>query len=216
MPRFGPNKFVDFYGSGATADLLASPWFCVDEPGMPCAWTSARAQAFAGSRGLHPGGVNTLLGDGSVRFLKESINHPIWIALNTISGSEVLSSSDYRDTEQEPHVSRPGHVHHRSGPAQPAALENPEDSQSGLEPLRPSGRQPGAAISPVPLWPVTRTVASRSATRPIALGRRSLIRPHHPAPRSCRVASSGRSDGPPGCPVGQGMALPPKDQSGPW
>lgn len=95
MTRFGPNKFVDFYGSGATVDLLASPWFCVDEPGMPCAWTFARAQAFAGSRSLHPGGINALMGDGSVRFLKESINHPIWIALNTISGGEILSSSDY-------------------------------------------------------------------------------------------------------------------------
>lgn len=95
MTRFGPNKFADFYGSGATADLLASPWFCVDEPGMPCAWTFARAQTFAGSRSLHPGGINALMGDGSVRFLKESINHPIWISLNTISGSEVLSSSDY-------------------------------------------------------------------------------------------------------------------------
>jgi prepilin-type processing-associated H-X9-DG protein len=48
----------------------------------PCAWTSAGAQAFAGSRSLHTGGVNALMGDGSMRFLNESINHTIWIALN--------------------------------------------------------------------------------------------------------------------------------------
>ena len=46
---------------------------------MPCAWTFARAQAFAGSRSLHLVGVNVLMGDGSLHFLKESINHPIWI-----------------------------------------------------------------------------------------------------------------------------------------
>jgi prepilin-type processing-associated H-X9-DG protein len=43
----------------------------------------------------HPGGVNVAFGDGSVRFIKESIALVIWRALSTRNGGEVVSSSDY-------------------------------------------------------------------------------------------------------------------------
>ncbi len=44
---------------------------------------------------FHPGGINVLLGDGSVRFLKDSVN-PITVrALVTAAGGEVLSSDSY-------------------------------------------------------------------------------------------------------------------------
>jgi hypothetical protein len=39
--------------------------------------------------------VNALLGDGSVRFVKSTIDGNIWRALGTISGGEVLSSDSY-------------------------------------------------------------------------------------------------------------------------
>ncbi len=42
----------------------------------------------------HPGGVNVLMGDGSVRFIKESITINTWRALGSRSGKEVLSGSD--------------------------------------------------------------------------------------------------------------------------
>ena len=38
----------------------------------------------------HPGGVNVLLGDGSVRFVKESIDLATWRGLGTRSGGEIL------------------------------------------------------------------------------------------------------------------------------
>lgn len=41
---------------------------------------------------MHPGGVNLLLGDGSVRFAKDSINLNAWRALGTIAGGEVISA----------------------------------------------------------------------------------------------------------------------------
>jgi prepilin-type N-terminal cleavage/methylation domain-containing protein/prepilin-type processing-associated H-X9-DG protein len=47
------------------------------------------------SRSYHPGGVNTLLGDGSVRFIKDSINWPTWRALGSIAGGEVFSADSY-------------------------------------------------------------------------------------------------------------------------
>jgi prepilin-type processing-associated H-X9-DG protein len=44
------------------------------------------------ARSFHAGGVNTLLGDGSVRFVKNSINGNVWRALGTLNGGEVVSA----------------------------------------------------------------------------------------------------------------------------
>ena len=45
--------------------------------------------------GFHPGGVNALMGDGSVRFLKESLNIVVQRCLITPSSGEVVSSDAY-------------------------------------------------------------------------------------------------------------------------
>ncbi|TWT57376.1 Type II secretion system protein G precursor [Thalassoglobus neptunius] len=38
----------------------------------------------------HPGGVNTLMGDGAVRFVNESIGMEVWWALGSRNGNEIL------------------------------------------------------------------------------------------------------------------------------
>jgi prepilin-type N-terminal cleavage/methylation domain-containing protein/prepilin-type processing-associated H-X9-DG protein len=43
----------------------------------------------------HPGGVNILMGDGSVKFVKDSINQATWWALGTRASGEVISSDSY-------------------------------------------------------------------------------------------------------------------------
>jgi len=43
----------------------------------------------------HPGGVNTLLADGSVKFIKTSINPQTWWALGSRAAGEVISSDAY-------------------------------------------------------------------------------------------------------------------------
>jgi prepilin-type N-terminal cleavage/methylation domain-containing protein/prepilin-type processing-associated H-X9-DG protein len=43
----------------------------------------------------HPGGVNVLLADGSVRFIKDTINQATWWALGTRGNGEVISSDSY-------------------------------------------------------------------------------------------------------------------------
>ena len=43
----------------------------------------------------HPAGVNTLMGDGTVRFIKSSVSLPTWRALGTRAGGEVISSDAY-------------------------------------------------------------------------------------------------------------------------
>ncbi len=47
------------------------------------------------ARSYHPGGVDALFGDGSVKFIKSSINGNPWRAIGSIAGGEVLSASDY-------------------------------------------------------------------------------------------------------------------------
>lgn len=47
------------------------------------------------ARSYHPGGVSTLLLDGSVRFIRNQVALPVWRGLGTRSGSEVISSDAY-------------------------------------------------------------------------------------------------------------------------
>lgn len=42
-----------------------------------------------------PGGVSAMFGDGSVRFVKDSVNLVTWRALGTRAGGEVISADAY-------------------------------------------------------------------------------------------------------------------------
>jgi prepilin-type N-terminal cleavage/methylation domain-containing protein/prepilin-type processing-associated H-X9-DG protein len=43
----------------------------------------------------HPGGVTALFGDGSVRFIKDTVSGSVWRALGSIAGNETISSDSY-------------------------------------------------------------------------------------------------------------------------
>jgi prepilin-type N-terminal cleavage/methylation domain-containing protein/prepilin-type processing-associated H-X9-DG protein len=43
----------------------------------------------------HPGGVNVLFGDGSVKFVKNSVSRNTWWSLGTKAGNEIVSSDNY-------------------------------------------------------------------------------------------------------------------------
>jgi prepilin-type N-terminal cleavage/methylation domain-containing protein/prepilin-type processing-associated H-X9-DG protein len=51
--------------------------------------------AYVNATSYHPGGVNTTFADGSVHFIKNSINMMTWMALGTRAGGEVLSADQY-------------------------------------------------------------------------------------------------------------------------
>lgn len=42
------------------------------------------------SRSYHPGGVQSLLGDGSVRFMSETVDGVVWRGVGTVAGREVI------------------------------------------------------------------------------------------------------------------------------
>ena len=55
--------------------------------------TCWEAPMTAGS--AHPGGVNVLFLDGSVKFIKSTVNYATWYGLGTMAGGEVISADAY-------------------------------------------------------------------------------------------------------------------------
>ena len=97
MSRLTPNSSSDIYGDSTQGDSINEVAFCVDLPteGLPCVGGVGDRKSFAGVRSHHSGGVNVLYADGSVRFVKNSIAPQVWLAVNSISGGEVVTSESY-------------------------------------------------------------------------------------------------------------------------
>ncbi len=68
-------------GNGFTAALT---------PNSPTPDISAHGTGWQSARSPFSGGVNVALGDGSVRFVRDSVNLPTWRGLATRAGGEVL------------------------------------------------------------------------------------------------------------------------------
>jgi prepilin-type N-terminal cleavage/methylation domain-containing protein/prepilin-type processing-associated H-X9-DG protein len=62
----------------------------------PCAYTAAcwSTEDYA-ARSYHPGGVNAAFADGSVKFIRNSINLGVWQSLASINAGEVISADQY-------------------------------------------------------------------------------------------------------------------------
>lgn len=80
-------------------DWISSVSYC-QYPYMlnpPCVKTPTGGgnTSFNASRSRHPGGVNALMADGSVKFAKNSVNALVWRALSSSRGSEVISADSY-------------------------------------------------------------------------------------------------------------------------
>jgi prepilin-type N-terminal cleavage/methylation domain-containing protein/prepilin-type processing-associated H-X9-DG protein len=57
-----------------------------------CSDQTGSTSTFSEADSYHPGGVNTLMADGSVRFIKSTISRTTWWAIGTRNGGEVISS----------------------------------------------------------------------------------------------------------------------------
>jgi prepilin-type N-terminal cleavage/methylation domain-containing protein/prepilin-type processing-associated H-X9-DG protein len=64
-------------------------------PWAACSDGAIGSAEFVKASSYHSGGVNTLMADGSVRFVKDSINQATWWALGTRSNGEVVSADSY-------------------------------------------------------------------------------------------------------------------------
>jgi prepilin-type N-terminal cleavage/methylation domain-containing protein/prepilin-type processing-associated H-X9-DG protein len=96
-----------WWGSGASftawnppnsslPDVTEASSYCVYpyQNNPPCT-QPATLTRFNAARSKHPGGVNVVFGDGSIKFIKNSISLVTWQALSTTAGAEVISADAY-------------------------------------------------------------------------------------------------------------------------
>ena len=90
------------WGWGAVGETLFQTIVPPNSKNYP--WNTCRADCagcgpddsiFSNAQSNHSGGVNVLFADGSVKFVKDSIDMRMWMALGTRSGSEVISADAY-------------------------------------------------------------------------------------------------------------------------
>jgi len=83
--------------NSALPDIMYSTNACNKNPTgkpTPCD-IDTDGPLYLAARSLHSGGVNAAMCDGSVRFFKNSISLPIWRALASTKGGEILSADSY-------------------------------------------------------------------------------------------------------------------------
>jgi len=87
FPAYRTAGFTWFYG-----DFGCTAYNHAQEPNgrIPDAIEVGPWDGIVTARSFHPGGVNSLMGDGSVRFVKESIARKVWRGLGTRNGDELV------------------------------------------------------------------------------------------------------------------------------
>ncbi|GAC1475707.1 MAG: DUF1559 domain-containing protein [Isosphaeraceae bacterium] len=87
FPAYRDAGFTWFYG-----DFGCTAYNHAQEPNgrIPDAVYSGPWWGIVTARSLHPGGVNSLMADGSARFVKESIPRKVWRGLGTRNGDELV------------------------------------------------------------------------------------------------------------------------------
>jgi prepilin-type processing-associated H-X9-DG protein len=94
VPNINANPVLN----GGPACLTSAGPFAFLTYGNAPGWVNSAACLVLGQFGFrsnHPGGANFLFGDGSVRFLKSTINTATYRALSTRNVGEVVSSDSY-------------------------------------------------------------------------------------------------------------------------
>jgi len=114
-PGTSPAGFDDAIAGCLALDITNLSYQELNNDGGPWAWSSncetvyrhatppnsrscmypANLRILLSASSNHPGGVNMLLLDGSVRFMKNSVDLTTWRAIGTRNGGEVVSADSY-------------------------------------------------------------------------------------------------------------------------
>jgi len=89
------SEFTTYLAPNSTSpDVIYTTVYCVNSrPNPPCTGTpTATNPSMFAARSRHTGGVNVVLGDGSVRFITDTIAIGTWRNLSTSTGGEVVSN----------------------------------------------------------------------------------------------------------------------------
>ena len=87
----------NIYSHTQTPNRRSCYWVNVNQqPGTSSDQDFAGAtQTMVAASSAHPGGVNVLFMDGSVRFIKNSVSFQPWYAIATVAGGEVVSADAF-------------------------------------------------------------------------------------------------------------------------
>lgn len=96
VSKGGRTWYISGFDSTLYNHLVPPNWNgpgCKVDGSFPSPDLSSNHGGIFGASGGHPGGVNCLMGDGSVRFIKNAININTWRALSSRAGGEVIDQS---------------------------------------------------------------------------------------------------------------------------
>ena len=94
----GGNIFTTLDTPNNGIDAMKFPQYCTPTRDLPCTTATGSGSRFAmrqSARSRHPGGVNCLLGDGSIRFLTNNVSLATWQALSTMNGGEIIDGGAF-------------------------------------------------------------------------------------------------------------------------
>ena len=91
----GSQLYTKQTPNSSSVDLIY-PGYCFALPTMnlPCINGNGLTDT-ATARSQHPGGVNVLMGDGSVRKVQDSVDLVVWRGMGSISGGEAISAAGF-------------------------------------------------------------------------------------------------------------------------
>ena len=94
---YGANFVTFFPPNTSQPDVLQSPGYCnyPFQTNPPCVAATQALPMMKYARSWHPGGVNTTMGDGSVKFIKDTIAINIWRALGSTRGGEIVGADQF-------------------------------------------------------------------------------------------------------------------------
>jgi len=87
---YGGSHFETYLAPNSTQpDVPQMASYCVNQrPNPPCVGPTTALPENIGARSRHPTGVNTVMCDGSVRFMADNVNLDTWRFLSTAAGRE--------------------------------------------------------------------------------------------------------------------------------
>jgi prepilin-type processing-associated H-X9-DG protein len=95
-PNMQPQGVCDDGGDETQSCWAFAPQFPNrGQLGMPCNCTQGTFNSGGQARSMHPGGVNIGMGDGSVRWVKNSVANQVWFALLVSNEGMIVSADQY-------------------------------------------------------------------------------------------------------------------------
>lgn len=90
-PSFGSNQWRYRGYPWSEGSIWRSGYNSLLPPNQPCWWPQQYGRMVAPATSRHMGGVNVMMGDGSVQFMTNNIDANTWTALHTRNGGEAVS-----------------------------------------------------------------------------------------------------------------------------